>query len=220
MARRKSLIRCFRCRMHLELCVCDVFPRFSLRTKVIPIIHSREYWRPSNTGYLTKLCLENSEIRKKSGLQSFAESAVAPEVGRTNYVLFPAEGATVLSPDLKKAAEADGKPITLFVPDGSWRQASKMVTRDPVLSQLPKVVVPEWFSPSVYRLRTESRPEGMATFEAIARAVGSLEGDEVRVALERAFRIFTDRILWTRGHQPLSDLLGSLPENIRQRVIS
>lgn len=205
--------------MHLELCVCDVFPRYNLKTKVIPIIHSREYWRPSNTGYLSKLCLENCNIRKKSGLQSFAEAAVQPEKGRTNYVLFPAPGAIVLSPALKEEAEAQGKPITLFVPDGSWRQASKMVTRDPVLSSLPKVVVPECDRASVYRLRSESRPEGMATFEAIARALGALEGEEVSAGLERAFRIFTDRILWTRGYQPVAELSGSLPEIVRRRVI-
>ncbi len=216
MPRRTSLIRCFRCRMHLELCVCDVFPRFELKTKIIPIIHAREYWRPSNTGYLTKLSLENSEIRRKSGRQSFAEAAVQPEMGRTNYVLFPAEGAMILSAQLKRDAEARGKPITLFVPDGSWRQASKMVIRDPVLSELPKVIVPEFSDrPSVYRLRKESRPEGLATFEAIARAVGALEGDEVCVALERAFRKFTDRILWTRGHKPFSELLDSLPATVR-----
>ncbi len=218
MPRRKSLIRCFRCRMQLELCVCDIFPRFSFKTKVIPIIHTREYWRPSNTGYLSKICLENCDIRKKSGAESFAAAAVQPELGRSNFVLFPAEGATILSPALKKEAEDAGKPITLFVPDGSWRQASKMVTRDPVLSSLQKVVVPEMDKPSVYRLRTESRPEGMATFEAISRALGALEGDEVREKLERSFRVFTDRILWTRGHKPLSDLIDSLPESVKRRV--
>lgn len=200
--------------MQLQLCVCDVFPRFELKTQVIAMIHSREYWRPSNTGHLVRLCLENSQVVKKLGDQGYKESPLRVDDSWTNYALFPAPDAKVLSPEMKSDAERAGKPIRLYVPDGSWRQASKMVTRDSVLASLPKVVVPESDRASVYRLRTESRSEGMATFEAIARAIGALEGDAVGLALETAFRKFSDRVLWTRGFQPFSEIQASLPASV------
>ena len=50
----------------------------------------------------------------------------------------------------------------------------------------------------------------MATFEAMARALGVLEGDKVRVQLEDAFRIFTDRLLWARGRLPFAEAAESL----------
>jgi DTW domain-containing protein YfiP len=64
--------------------------------------------------------------------------------------------------------------------------------------------------PSVYRLRVETREEGLATFEAIARVLGVIEGDDVRDQLEKAVRIFTDRLLWARGRLPLAEAAQSL----------
>ncbi len=54
-------------------------------------------------------------------------------------------------------------------------------------------------APTMYRLRHETRDGGLATIEAIARALGVLEGGHVRSALEKVFRAMVERTLWSRG---------------------
>ena len=52
----------------------------------------------------------------------------------------------------------------------------------------------------------------MATLEAIARALGILEGAWVREALEQLFRVMVERTLWLRGTLRAEHVTGSIPE--------
>ena len=101
--------------------------------------------------------------------------------------------------------------MVLVVPDGTWRQASKVRNRVPGLKELPCVSLPPDV-PSIYRLRAEAHEHGLATMEAIARAMGILEGAHVRVALEHVFRAMVERTLWARGEVESADVTGGVPE--------
>lgn len=193
--------------MVLDLCVCDIFPRLDLPTRLIVLIHARENWRPSNTGHLARLALRNSKVVVRKDPIDYAHTATLVGDPKNAVVLFPRENAQALTPELVASLP---RPLTLICPDGSWRQASKMVVRDPVLRALPRVFLPFSGRASVYRLRVETRPEGLATFEAIARALGAIEGAEVAERLEQAFRIYTDRALWARGRLSLAEAKASL----------
>jgi DTW domain-containing protein YfiP len=65
--------------------------------------------------------------------------------------------------------------------------------------------------PSMYRLRSEHHPDGMATFEAIARTLGVIEAEAVQEKMEHIFRVFTDRMLYTRGQLPANEVVGGIP---------
>ena len=90
------------------------------------------------------------------------------------------------------------EPITLVVPDGSWRQAAKSTQREPTLKSLPRVTLPD-MGPTRYRLRHEPKSGGLGTFEAIARALRIIEGEEVYAALDQLFTTMVERTLATRG---------------------
>jgi DTW domain-containing protein YfiP len=66
-------------------------------------------------------------------------------------------------------------------------------------------------APTSYRLRTETRVEGLATIEAIARAFGVLEGAHVRTALELVFRAMVERTLWSRGALGTAEVFAGIP---------
>ena len=70
----------------------------------------------------------------------------------------------------------DGRPVVLIVPDGTWRQASKVKRRVPGLTGVPCVSV-SGEARLRYRLRAEAHAHGLSTIEAIARAMGILEGE-------------------------------------------
>ena len=200
-------LRCIRCRMVEDLCVCAVFPSLKLKTRVVTLIHHREYWKPSNTGHLVRIALENSLVKVRRDPINYLETAHLLKPDMVNLALFPSGDSQELSPKFVRSLSG---PVNLIVPDGSWRQASKMIVRDPVLRGLPRVFLPASGEPSQYRLRVETREEGLATFEAIARVLGVLEGDPVRKQLEEGFKIFTDRLLWARGRLPLAEAAPSL----------
>ena len=103
------------------------------------------------------------------------------------------------------------RPITLIVPDGTWRQASKVRQRMPGLADVPCVSLPP-DAPTSYRLRAEFHEGRLATLEAIARALGILEGAHVRTALEELFGIMVERTLWMRGLVRTEEVPGSIPE--------
>jgi DTW domain-containing protein YfiP len=98
----------------------------------------------------------------------------------------------------------------LIVPDGTWRQASKVRKRLRGLDDVPCVTLPPG-PPSRYRLRFESRDDGLATIEAIARAFGILEGSHIEEALLGVFGAMVERTLWARGEIDASAVALGIP---------
>ena len=74
--------------------------------------------------------------------------------------------------------------------------------------------------PSAYRLRAEFHAHGLATIEAIARALRILEGPEagprIEAALELPFRSMVERTLWSRGDLDEADVTGGIPEGVHR----
>jgi DTW domain-containing protein YfiP len=195
--------------MHGSLCVCTLVPRLETRTRVVLFIHRFEYRKPTNTGLLAASCLAGSEVHVRGGESDARAQFVCPEGSRA-LVLFPYEDATPLA-----RLEPSEAPVTLVVPDGSWRQAFKMYKRVPGLAGLPCVSLPDG-PPSAYRLRAEAHAAGLSTLEAIARALGILEGPEVQSAIERVFLAMVERTLWARGIIARSEVTTGIPEGVRR----
>jgi DTW domain-containing protein YfiP len=193
--RDNAAIRCRRCQLHQTLCVCAQIPRLETRTRLLLIIHRYEARKPTNTGRLASECLLNSEVLVRGHIDM---PSAALDFGMTQpLLLFPHPDALPLT--AASVPSLGERPVTLIVPDGTWRQASRVRARVPGLSSVPCVHLPEGGAPSEYGLRTESHAGGLATMEAIARAFGILEGPDVQAALERVFGAMVDNTLRARG---------------------
>lgn len=162
---------------------------------MVVIAYKRELLAPSNTGRLATLALSNSVLLAHGDHDQPYDlrEHLLPE--HPSIVLFPAKGAEVFSPASLSLLK---KPFNLVVPDGNWRQTSKMIRRDPTMAALPRMTLPVGL-PSAYRIRTERKPEGLATIEAIARALGYIEGSAVQAALEQLLAVKVTRTLQSRG---------------------
>ncbi|MEO8701333.1 MAG: tRNA-uridine aminocarboxypropyltransferase [Kofleriaceae bacterium] len=212
MTRRDNLDRCSECRMHSTLCICPLVPALAPRTRLALLVHQREIGKPTNTGRLAARCLARSSVTV-IGARDHVAVLPGVEPHEQALLLYPADDAVSIT----VYANSD-KPIVLFVPDGSWRQAHKMRRRQPGLATLPCVIVPQ-LAASEYRLRNEPRDGGLSTLEAIARALAILEGDAglaVETALLQIFKIMVDRTLWLRGQVGDAQVTGGLPEAARE----
>jgi DTW domain-containing protein YfiP len=193
--------------MLADLCVCQVAPRHATRTRLVLVMHHIEAKRQSNTGRLALSGLEGVEIRLRGLPGQPLDLRDLLDPARRPLLLFPGEGARILDAEL---AAADPRPVTLIVPDGTWNLARKIPLRQTELAAVPRICLP-LEAPSQYRLRHSPHPEKLSTLEAIARALGVLEGPQVQADLERVFRVARDRILWSQGKLPEAEVEGGLP---------
>lgn len=212
MTRRRNFpLRCDACKMHMSLCVCAAIVPQPTTAALCLVLHKEEAKRTTNTGRIAAMCLKNSDV-VIHGLPH--QPTVPPDFeGRRPVLLWPSLGATSLA---DVVADEDPRPVTLVVPDGNWRQASRMTRRLSWLAQLPRVTLPQ--GPiSSYRLRSEPMDEGLATMEAIARAFGVLEGErgpQVQQALEHVLRLMVERTLFSRGMLKREDVYGGIPDDV------
>jgi DTW domain-containing protein YfiP len=200
-----------------RLCVCPLIPDppLATRTRVVLVMHRLENAKSTNTGRIATACLANSEIivRGHDGRPSEPLAwgdAVQP------LLLFPFEDAM---PIVDAARALDRRPVVLVVPDGTWRQASKVRRRVPGVADMTCVSVSGEARLPV-RLRAEAHAHGLSTIEAIARAMAILEGSHVQRTLERVFRSMVERTLWTRGELAAADVCGGIPEGAVRHEIA
>src|SRR3569833_3045585 len=178
--------RCPACRLFQSDCLCDLLPSVPTRTRVVVVLHQLEDHKTSNTGRLAHRCLPNSEIvfrgaparaRRVHLARAAARAGQGPLAGALAPPIEPAtpprwpdwtaHGDPVLlfpHPDARplESWRDHPRPLTLIVPDGTWRQGQRVRHRTPGLEAIPCAAIsrPE---PSNYRLRTASDPRRLAT---------------------------------------------------------
>ncbi len=195
--------------MHKSLCICADVPSIAVTSRLCLVMHRDEMRKTTNTGRLAARCLAGSEVlvHGREDVQTIApwqQSGGSDIVG--GLLLFPCDEAEALGPH-----HLDNGPVRLVVPDGTWRQATKMTRRIPWMATLPRVSLPEGRE-TTYRLRSEPKEGGLATLEAIARAFAVLEGPEVEEQLYEIFRRMVDRTLYSRGLLSREQVHGGVPE--------
>ncbi len=162
---------CFICRLRIADCVCAIAPRLSITTRVIVVIHAKEWRRSSNTGYLARLALETGEVRLHGLRNEIIDSSGIDAGSPATLALYPGRGALPLTADLLSKLP---RPLTLLVPDGNWMQAKNMMRRVPMLACAQPVRL-DGPSLGLACLRRNAYPDRMSTFEAIAQALGIIE---------------------------------------------
>ena len=183
------------CYLTRTLCICDSIPRLDFKTRVCLIVHVNELKRSSNTGRLALRALVNSEMRVRGETREPLDlSDLLTDRYRT-FLFYPSVDAVELDHEL---VAQDGRPIQLLVPDGTWRQARKVHSRHRELKDVPRVKIS---APDIskFHLRAQHRPEGMATLQAIAHALGVIEGDLVKAQLMKLYDAKVERTMLGRG---------------------
>ncbi len=181
--------------MHAENCICEHIPKLETRTRLCLVMHCREVKKTTATAPLALAALPNSEVHEHGVIGRPLDLSALHDAGRRVLVLFPADDARPLTGEL---AREDSRPITLVVPDGNWRQASRIPFRVPGLPQAQRVTL-SGGAPTRWGIRRETRDQGLATFEAIARAFGVLESPEVQQQLEALFERMVRTTIAQRG---------------------
>ena len=111
------------------------------------------------------------------------------------FLFYPSDDAVELD---KELVVQEPTPIQLIVPDGTWRQARKVHSRQQELKDVQRVKIGTPNDPA-FQLRNQTRPERMATLQAIAHGLGVIEGDLVGTQLMKLYHTKIERTLTGRG---------------------
>lgn len=156
-------------------------------------MHHREVYKTTNTSRIAKLALSNCDIFLRGNPDHPLDLSTAIPNPEECYFLTLRDTAEELTPELVDEL----KLKHLVVPDGNWRQARKMGRREPTLGKARWIKMTTG-PKSEYLLRKEPCDEGLATLEAIARALRIIEGPEISEHLLAAFRLMVTRTMNTR----------------------
>jgi DTW domain-containing protein YfiP len=180
MFRPRMRSTCYRCLRPTTFCVCaDLRPVASV-TRVVLLQHPREARLAICSAWLTRLALENAELHRGVRFEDHPrvrEVAGAPGTA----LLFPGPGSV--------PAGEGPPPRTLVVIDGTWLQAERMLRDNPALAALPRIGLTPARESGYAGLRREPAPGHLSTIEAVALALGAIEGDPARFEpMGEAFR--------------------------------
>lgn len=186
--------RCDRCWQRDEHCLCaTIGAPLPNSVEILLLRHAKETFRTSNTGRVASLMLANCSVMEigalyddRGAMEAEFERVLA-QPGRTNYLLYPSTGRSL--------PKVPAETIRLVVPDGSWRQARRMIQRVPGISGLPRVSV---LVEDALRLRRPPWEEQMSTIEAIASVLGELDGPEYAARLRAVHRTMVENSLRVR----------------------
>ncbi len=193
--KRKTKDPCPECFLHKNLCICSLIPNLETKTRVVLIVHAKELKRTTNTGRLAMKSLNNSEMRIRGETKEALDLSDLINEQYQSLLFFPSETAIELTTEYVKQFE---KPIQLLVPDGNWRQASKVHSRHKELASVPRVMISK-SNLATQHLRAESFEEGMSTLQAIAEALKIIEGEEVYNSLIKVYQAKLENTLKGRG---------------------
>ncbi len=178
---------CRTCRLQPNNCACHEAPRLDLETRIIVVIHAKEWRRSSNTGYLARLAAKSGEVRLHGLRHAIVSDANIDADSPSTLALYPGRGAVPLTPAYLAGLP---RPLTLLVPDGNWMQAKNMMRRVPMLNRAQPVRL-DGPRLGLACLRTNAFADRMSTFEAIAQAIGIIEGE----AIANRMLAFFERVL-------------------------
>lgn len=167
---------CIHCRLPQTHCVCSQIKQVELPFRISLCCHSKEWQRNDNTGQwalLSSTSISRIRWHRKPELIQPA-IAIAEQIKEEgHYLLFPADDAV----DIQDLAQSSAQPVTqlishLWVIDGTWQEAQKMLRQSPWLKAMPKVKIqaPKGQAlESKFELRRNQ--QGLCTMEAIEAAV-------------------------------------------------
>lgn len=165
---------CTKCIQPQFGCYCAQVQAFDSKINFVVLIHPIEAKRRIATGRMSHLILKDSHLIQ--GQDYTHDSSVNKLIDDPKYhsvILYPginSKNISQLEPSEKVKLFPQEKKLRIFVIDGTWATARKMVRLSENLKQLPKICFTPT-QPSNFRVRKQPGAECYSTIEAIHHTI-------------------------------------------------
>ncbi|WP_281614903.1 tRNA-uridine aminocarboxypropyltransferase [Flammeovirga sp. SubArs3] len=135
-------VKCYKCMRPSVSCICKYTKPLQTKTRFVILMHPMEYRKEKNgTGHMTKLQLENSEIIVDVDFTNNKRvNEILTKEASSSFLLYPGKENFNLSE--RSSTEINtflGDAPHLFILDGTWPCARKMLRLSKNLQALPRV---------------------------------------------------------------------------------
>lgn len=161
---------CLRCRKPKRTCYCGLVKPFETSALFMILIHPKEARNTVGTGRMVHLSLKGSYLIE--GVDFSCDEIVnnlLEDPKNHCVVLYPGKNSTYINDmtrDDMKALIPEDKRLVIFVIDGTWSQAKKMMKLSKNLHGQPRLCfIPKKLSG--YKFRVEPHPVCLSTIEAV-----------------------------------------------------
>jgi DTW domain-containing protein len=176
---------CTVCLRPQATCICRWAAPVASRAGVLILQHPMEVHNAKNSARLLHLCLPGSAIVAGEAFDGAALAALlaGPRRAVLLYPETPGDASLGIAPPppfdpgWMQAPES----LLLVALDATWRKSRKMLYLNPALQRLPRLPL-RGMPASHYRIRKAHAPDQLSTLEAVAYALGQIEGDEGKYA--------------------------------------
>ena len=194
----KKHIYCFYCYFHSGQCLCESLKSVDSRVRFTIIMHHREYHLTSNTGRLSRNTLKNCKIVLR-GIENRPinwDKIIDPS--EDTYILYPTQDS--IEATKENLNPCPSKRVHVIVPDGSWRQASKVYKREKALSGIPCIRLPNRKYKSNYFLRKSPQENYLCTYEAMSKVIEEIESPALARLMDDNLRLLVNVSFKNRKH--------------------
>jgi DTW domain-containing protein YfiP len=167
-------------------CYCSQVQSFDAKINFVVLIHPIEVKRRIATGRMSHLCLKDSYLIK--GQNYTQDNKVNDLIKDQNFhsvILYPGPTSKNLSrvfENEKQHLFSKNKKLRIFVIDGTWATAKKMLRQSENLKTLPRICFSP-AKPSNFRVRKQPNANCYSTIEAIHQTIeliGESQGFNVK----------------------------------------
>ena len=173
-------IKCYKCMRPTITCICKNISPLQTKARFIILMHPKEYKREKNgTGHMTKLQLENSEIIVGVDFTNNNRvNEILNDEKNSSFLLYPGKDNFNLSTN--KSSEINsfmGDKPHIFILDGTWPCARKMLKLSKNLQQLKRVSFDNKIK-SKFVIKQQPESLCLSTIESVYTVLNLLkEGD-------------------------------------------
>ena len=166
-ARGGNREECYACYRAKTNCLCGSVKSFATRMRFVILMHTKEAKRQKlGTARLAKLCLKNAELLIGTDFtRDERVSTLLRDPSYSPFVLYPGPKAVNFK-TLEKDLLPEGKTLLVFVIDGTWACARRLLNRSKNIRALPRLSFSgSYFSQIV--IKKQPREHCVSTIEAI-----------------------------------------------------
>jgi DTW domain-containing protein YfiP len=157
---------CYVCYRAKKNCLCGSIKPFATKMRFVILMHTKEDRRQkTGTARLAKLCLKNSELLIGTDFtRNERVNALLGEPAYSPFVLFP--GPEAVNFKTMGGVLPAGKTPLVFVIDGTWECARRLLNRSKNIRALPRLSFSRSYT-SQFAIKKQPMEHCISTIEAL-----------------------------------------------------